>query len=208
MTPLRSTCQVTIWVMSVVTPLTTPVAENWNVAGVSMPAALAVSVTDADVGLTESDSRPLIGGRVPMPPPTPVLPPVPVVAPGLTPAHPPVVRAPAIAAAARIPRKGPGTSQLHKLLHVRTPARGEEKRRPRRSQVETSRNHRKCRQRLYCAGRSKARGSAAPQRSSVLTRSVAAAHDGRHEKIALARPVLRCRRRRRRRRGRRLQQRA
>ena len=53
----------TIWVMSVVTPLTLPEAVNWNVAGVSMPAAPRVSVTDADVGLTESDSRPLIGGR-------------------------------------------------------------------------------------------------------------------------------------------------
>ena len=68
-------------------------------------------------------------------PPKPVLPPVPVVAPGLTPAHPPVVRAPAMAAAARIPKKAAKlTSQLHKLLHVRAPARGEEKRRPRRSQ--------------------------------------------------------------------------
>ena len=84
--------------MSVDTPLTLPEAENWNVAGVSMPPAFAVSVTDADVGLTDSDSRPLIGGRVPMPPPKPVLPPVPVVAPGLTPAQPPVGGRPRCAA--------------------------------------------------------------------------------------------------------------
>src|SRR3954468_19932018 len=89
LTPLRSTCHVTIWVTSVVTPWTLPEALNWTVAGVSMPAAPpAVSVTDADVGLTESDSRPLMGGRVPGPPPKPLLPPVPVGAAGLTPAHP------------------------------------------------------------------------------------------------------------------------
>src|SRR4051794_21883590 len=88
-TPLRSTNQVTCSVMSLETPLTTPVAMNCWGAEVSPPAAFAVKITDADDGLISSDSSPLIGGGPPMLPPRPVLPPLPVVACGLTPAQPP-----------------------------------------------------------------------------------------------------------------------
>src|SRR4051812_45999546 len=90
LTPLRSTSQVTAGVMSWDTPLTTPVAVNcWGV-DVSPPAAFAVRITDAVVGLMSSDSSPLIGGGPPMlPPKPPAVPPVPVVACGLTPAQPP-----------------------------------------------------------------------------------------------------------------------
>src|SRR5690242_17566140 len=103
--PLRSTYQVTRSVMSIVVPFTLPDAVNCDVADWIMPWPFAVRVIDALIGLTVSDSRPLMGGNVPGPPvpPIPLVPPVPVPEFGFTPAQP---VASANAAANRAPKKG------------------------------------------------------------------------------------------------------
>src|SRR5678816_518559 len=151
--PLRSTYQVTRSVMSIITPFTLPDALNCAVPDWIIPRLFEVRVIEALGGLTVSDSRPLMGGKVPMPPVPPLpVPPVPVGAFILTPAQP--VASANAPAANRTPKKGTRNcisgfmSGLQRVGGGAALASSESLRR--------ARNRLKCRGGLYCAGPAKA----------------------------------------------------